>query len=82
MNYALSRQLSEIQIINRKEWWLIKDFRNISFSNAYLEVDEETNEITIIEVSKDNTEENNLTDILKGLVGAENISISIKKSNN
>lgn len=60
----------------------MKDFRNISFSNAYLEVDEETNEITIVEVSKDNTEENNLTDILKGLVGAENISISIKKSNN
>ena len=60
----------------------MKDFRNISFSNAYLEVDEDTNEITIIEVSKDNTEENNLTDILKSLVGAENISISIKKSNN
>lgn len=60
----------------------MKDFRNISFSNAYLEIDEETNEITIIEVSKDNTEENNLTDILKSLVGAENISVSIKKSNN
>ena len=30
----------------------------------------------------DNTEENNLTDILNSLVGAENISISIKKSNN
>ena len=60
----------------------MKDFRNISFSNAYLEVDEDTNEITIVEVSKDNTEENNLTDILKSLIGAENISISIKKSNN
>ena len=60
----------------------MKDFRNISFSNAYLGVDEDTNEIAIIEVSKDNTEENNLTDILKSLVGAENISISIKKSNN
>ena len=60
----------------------MKDFRNISFSNAYLEIDEKTNEITIIEVSKDNTEENNLTDILKSLVGAENISVSIKKSNN
>lgn len=60
----------------------MKDFRNISFSNAYLEVDEDTNEITIIEVSKDNTEENSLTDILKALVGAENISITIKKSNN
>lgn len=60
----------------------MKDFRNISFSNAYLEVDEDTNEITIVEVSKDNTEENSLTDILKALVGAENISITIKKSNN
>ena len=60
----------------------MKDFRNISFTNAYLEVDADTNEITIIEVSKDNTEENNLTDILKGLVGSDNISISIKKSNN
>ena len=60
----------------------MKDFRNISFSNAYLEIDEKTNEITIIEVSKDNTEENNLTDTLKSLVGAENISVSIKKSNN
>lgn len=60
----------------------MKDFRNISFTNAYLEVDEDTNEITIIEVSKDNTEENNLTAILKGLVGSDNIFISIKKSNN
>lgn len=60
----------------------MKDDRSISFTKAYIEVDEDTNEITVVEVTKDDTEETNLTEILKSLVGAENISISIKKPNN
>ena len=59
----------------------MRDNRTISFSNAVLSVDEENGDVIITEITKDDSIETNLSDILRGLDGAEGVSITIKKNN-
>ena len=59
----------------------MRDNRTISFSNAVLSVDEENGDIIITEITKDDSIETNLSDILRGLDGSEGVSITIKKNN-
>ena len=59
----------------------MKDNRTISFSNGILSVDEENGDVIITEVTKDDSIETNLSDILRELDGAEGVSITIKKNN-
>ena len=60
---------------------IIKDNRTISFSNAILSIDEENGDIIITEITKDDSIETNLSDILRSLDGSEGVSITIKKNN-
>ena len=60
---------------------IIKDNRTISFSNGILSVDEANGDVIITEVTKDDSIETNLSDILRELDGAEGVSITIKKNN-
>ena len=59
----------------------MRDNRTISFSNAVLSVDEENGDVIITEITKDDSIETNLSDILRELDGAEGVSITIKKNN-
>ena len=59
---------------------ITKDNRTISFSNAILSV-EENGDIIITEITKDDSIETNLSDILRSLDGSEGVSITIKKNN-
>lgn len=59
----------------------MKDNRTISFSNGILSVDEANGDVIITEVTKDDSIETNLSDILRELDGAEGVSITIKKNN-
>ena len=59
----------------------MRDNRTISFSNAVLSVDEENGDVIITEITKDDSIETNLSDILRGLDGSEGVSITIKKNN-
>ena len=59
---------------------IIKDNRTISFGNAILSV-EENGDIIITEITKDDSIETNLSDILRSLDGSEGVSITIKKNN-
>ena len=59
----------------------MKDNRTISFSNAVLSVDEANGDVIITEITKDDSIETNLSDILRGLDGSEGVSITIKKNN-
>lgn len=59
----------------------MRDNRTISFSNGILSVDEENGDVIITEVTKDDSIETNLSDILRELDGAEGVSITIKKNN-
>ena len=58
----------------------MKDNRTISFGNAILSV-EENGDIIITEITKDDSIETNLSDILRSLDGSEGVSITIKKNN-
>ena len=58
----------------------MKDNRTISFGNAILSV-EENGDVIITEITKDDSIETNLSDILRGLDGSEGVSITIKKNN-
>ena len=59
----------------------MRDNRTISFSNGVLSVDEANGDVIITEVTKDDSIETNLSDILRELDGAEGVSITIKKNN-
>ena len=59
----------------------MRDNRTISFSNGILSIDEENGDVIITEVTKDDSIETNLSDILRELDGAEGVSITIKKNN-
>ena len=59
----------------------MRDNRTISFSNAVLSVDEENGDVIITEITKDDSIETNLSDILRELDGSEGVSITIKKNN-
>lgn len=59
----------------------MRDNRTISFSNGILSVDEANGDVIITEVTKDDSIETNLSDILRELDGAEGVSITIKKNN-
>lgn len=59
----------------------MKDNRTISFANAILSVDEENGDIIITEITKDDSIETNLSDILRELEGSEGVSVTIKKNN-
>lgn len=58
----------------------MRDNRTISFSNAILSV-EENGDIIITEITKDDSIETNLSEILRSLDGSEGVSITIKKNN-
>lgn len=60
---------------------IIKTNLTISFSNGILSIDEENGDVIITEVTKDDSIETNLSDILRELDGAEGVSITIKKNN-
>lgn len=60
---------------------IIKTNLTISFSNGILSVDEANGDVIITEVTKDDSIETNLSDILRELDGAEGVSITIKKNN-
>lgn len=59
----------------------MRDNRTISFSNGILTVDEENGDVIITEITKDDSIETNLSDILRELDGSEGVSITIKKNN-
>lgn len=59
----------------------MKDNRTISFSNGILSVDEANGDIIITEVTKDDSKETNLSDVLRELDGSEGVFITIKKNN-
>ena len=59
----------------------MKDNRTISFGNAILSIDEENGDIIITEITKDDSIETNLSDILRELEGSEGVSVTIKKNN-
>lgn len=59
----------------------MKDNRTISFSNGILSVDEANGDVIITEVTKDDSIETNLSDVLRELEGSEGVSITIKKNN-
>ncbi len=58
----------------------MRDNRTISFSNAILSV-EDNGDVIITEITKDDSIETNLSDILRSLGGSEGVSITIKKNN-
>lgn len=58
----------------------MRDNRTISFGNGILSV-EENGDIIITEITKDDSIETNLSDILRSLDGSEGVSITIKKNN-
>ena len=58
----------------------MRDNRTISFGNAILSV-EENGDIIITEITKDDSIETNLSEILRSLDGSEGVSITIKKNN-
>lgn len=60
---------------------IIRDNRTISFSNGILSVDEANGDIIITEVTKDDSKETNLSDVLRELDGSEGVFITIKKNN-
>ena len=59
----------------------MKDNRTISFSNGILSVDEANGDVIITEVTKDDSKETNLSDVLRELDGSEGVFITIKKNN-
>lgn len=60
----------------------MKDNRTISFSNGILSIDEENGDVIITEITKDDSMEFNLSEILRELDGSEGVSITIKKNYN
>lgn len=59
----------------------MRDNRTISFGNAILSVDGENGDVIITEITKDDSIETNLSEILRSLDGSEGVSITIKKNN-
>lgn len=58
----------------------MRDNRTISFGNGVLSV-EDNGDVIITEITKDDSIETNLSDILRSLGGSEGVYITIKKNN-
>lgn len=57
----------------------MKENKSISFSKATISIDNDTNELIIQEVGKDETKVYNLTQKLSEWVGVEGINLKISK---